>query len=80
MSARDLLHRYLDQCPLIGIIRGVTPGEAEAIGDATYEGGIRIIEVPMNSPEPLKSIGLIAKRLGERALVGAGTVLDPRQG
>ena len=79
MSARDLLHRYLDQCPLIGIIRGVTPGEAEAIGEAIYEGGIRIIEVPMNSPDPLKSIALLAKRLGERALVGAGTVLDPSQ-
>jgi 2-dehydro-3-deoxyphosphogalactonate aldolase len=79
VSARDLLHRYLDQCPLIGIIRGVTPGEAEAIGKAIYEGGIRIIEVPMNSPEPLKSIALLAKRLGERALVGAGTVLDSSQ-
>lgn len=76
MSAKELLHRYLDECPLIGIIRGVTPGEAEAIGDAIYEGGIRIIEVPLNSPEPLKSIELLAKRLGERALVGAGTVLD----
>lgn len=77
MSARELLHRYLDQCPLIAIIRGVTPQEAEAIGDAIYEGGIRIIEVPLNSPEPLRSIELLAKRLGERALVGAGTVLDP---
>ena len=52
MSARDVLHRYLDECPLIGIIRGVTPEEAEAIGEAIYEGGIRIIEVPMNSPDP----------------------------
>lgn len=78
MSAKELLHRYLDECPLIGIIRGVTPGEAEAIGDAIYEGGICIIEVPLNSPKPLKSIELLAKRLGERALVGAGTVLDPQ--
>ena len=77
MSARELLHRYLDQCPLIAIIRGVTPQEAEAIGDAIYEGGIRIIEVPLNSPEPLRSIELLAKRLGERVLLGAGTVLDP---
>ena len=79
MSARDVLHRYLDECPLIGIIRGVTPEEAEAIGEAIYEGGIRIIEVPMNSPDPLRSIELIARRLRERALVGAGTVLDPKQ-
>ena len=79
MSAKDLLHRYLDECPLVGIIRGVTPDEAEAIGEAIYEGGIRIIEVPMNSPDPLKSIERLANRLGERALVGAGTVLDPNQ-
>ena len=75
MSASELLHRYLDQCPLVAIIRGVMPGEAEAIGNAIYEGGIRIIEVPLNSPDPLASIELLAKKFGDRALVGAGTVL-----
>lgn len=77
MSANELLHRYLDECPLVGIIRGVTPGEAEAIGEAIYEGGIRIIEVPLNSPDPLDSIERLAKKFGEQALVGAGTVLEP---
>ena len=77
MSAKELLHRYLDECPLIAIIRGVRPDEAEAIGNAIYEGGIRIIEVPLNSPEPLKSIELLAQKFGERMLVGAGTVLGP---
>jgi 2-dehydro-3-deoxyphosphogalactonate aldolase len=77
VSAKELLHRYLDECPLVAIIRGVRPDEAEAIGEAIYEGGIRIIEVPMNSPEPLKSIELLATSFGERALVGAGTVIDP---
>lgn len=77
MSAKQLLHRYLDECPLIAIVRGVTPDEAEAIGEAIYEGGIRIIEVPLNSPEPLASIERLAKRFGETMLVGAGTVLDP---
>ena len=76
MSAKELLNRYLDECPLIAIIRGVTPDEAEAIGDAIYEGGIRIIEVPLNSPDPLRSIELLASRLGDRALVGAGTVMS----
>ena len=76
MSAPELLHRYLDECPLVAIIRGVTPAQAEEIGDAIVEGGIRIIEVPLNSPEPLRSIELLAKRFGERVLVGAGTVLD----
>jgi len=76
VSANDLLHRYLDDCPLIAILRGISPEEAEAIGDAVYEGGIRILEVPFNSPDPLRSIELLSKRFGERALVGAGTVLD----
>jgi len=79
VSGKDLLHHYLDQCPLVAIIRGVTPEDAEAIGDAIREGGIRIIEVPLNSPQPLKSIELLAKRLGDRALVGAGTVIDAKQ-
>lgn len=74
MSARELLHRYLDECPLIAIVRGITPAEAEAIGEAVQEGGIRIIEVPLNSPDPLRSIELLAKRFGDSALVGAGTV------
>ena len=77
MSATELLHRYLDECPLIAIIRGITPNECEAIGDAIYEGGIRIIEVPLNSPDPLTSIQRLAKKFGDRVLVGAGTVLEP---
>ena len=77
MSAKEVLHRYLDQCPLVAIIRGVTPDEAEGIGEAIFEAGIRIIEVPLNSPDPLQSIERLAKRFGDEVLVGAGTVLDP---
>jgi 2-dehydro-3-deoxyphosphogalactonate aldolase len=77
MNPRDEIRRRLDECPLVAIIRGVTPDDSEAIGDALYSAGIRIIEVPLNSPDPLESIRRIAGRLGERALVGAGTVLDP---
>ena len=77
MTAKELLHAYLDQCPLVGIIRGVTPDEAGGIGEAIYEGGIRIIEIPLNSPDPLQSIELLAKKFGDEVLVGAGTVLDP---
>jgi 2-dehydro-3-deoxyphosphogalactonate aldolase len=79
VTAKELLHRYLDETPLVAIIRGVTPGDVQAIGDAIYEGGIRIIEVPLNSPEPLRSIELLASRFGERMLVGAGTVLNAYQ-
>lgn len=79
MSANELLHRYLDECPLIAIIRGVTADDAVAIGEAVQEGGIRIIEVPLNSPDPLQSIELLARRFGDSMLVGAGTVVDPAQ-
>ena len=79
MNATDDFKRYLAECPLVAIIRGVTPDEVEAIGDALYEGGVRIIEVPLNSPDPLASIRRLADRLGDRALVGAGTVLNPQQ-
>lgn len=79
MSAKELLHLYLDQCPLIAIVRGIAPDEAEKVGEAVREGGIRIIEVPLNSPDPLKSIERLAKRFGDSMLVGAGTVLDPEQ-
>jgi len=75
VSAKELLHRYLDDCPLVAIVRGITPRDAEAIGEAIKESGIRIIEIPLNSPEPLKSIELLAKRFGDSILVGAGTVL-----
>jgi 2-dehydro-3-deoxyphosphogalactonate aldolase len=76
MSAKELLQRHLGECPLVAIIRGVTPDEVEAIGDAIVEAGIRIIEVPLNSPDPLASIERLASRFGDRVLVGAGTVLD----
>lgn len=77
MTPSEVLEQRLSECPLVAIIRGVTPAEAVAIGEALYEEGIRIIEVPLNSPEPLDSIRLLARALGDRALVGAGTVLDP---
>lgn len=76
MSAREVFDRYFGQCPLVAIIRGVTPSEAADVGRALFDGGIRIIEVPLNSPRPFESIGIIAEALGGDALVGAGTVLD----
>jgi 2-dehydro-3-deoxyphosphogalactonate aldolase len=74
-----LFQKYFGICPLVSVIRGVTPDEAEAVAEAIFEAGIRIIEVPLNSPEPLKSIEKLAKRMGDRALVGAGTVLNRQQ-
>jgi len=66
------------KCPLIAILRGVTPHEVEAIGEALVEAGFTILEVPMNSPDPLDSIQRLARRLKGRAVVGAGTVLRVR--
>ena len=62
---------------LIAILRGVQPHESVAIAQALYDEGFRVIEVPMNSPEPLQSIALIRQALPADCLVGAGTVLSP---
>jgi 2-dehydro-3-deoxyphosphogalactonate aldolase len=79
LNASELLKLHLGQCPLVAIVRGITPDEADAIGEAVQQSGIRIIEVPLNSPDPLKSIERLAKRFGDDMLVGAGTVLKPDQ-
>ncbi|MFN3227065.1 MAG: 2-dehydro-3-deoxy-6-phosphogalactonate aldolase [Hyphomicrobiales bacterium] len=63
------------QCPLIAILRGIEPAKAEATCEVLCEAGFRIIEVPLNSPDPLKSISHIANRFGRDMVVGAGTVL-----
>lgn len=61
--------------PLVAILRGLAPAEAVPIGEALLAAGFRILEVPLNSPEPFTSIARLAEALGERALIGAGTVL-----
>jgi 2-dehydro-3-deoxyphosphogalactonate aldolase len=72
-----MLDPWLDPLPLIPILRGLRPDEAEGVGGVLVEAGFRILEVPLNSPEPFASIELLARRFGAAALVGAGTVLDP---
>jgi 2-dehydro-3-deoxyphosphogalactonate aldolase len=69
----------LQACPLVAILRGVEPGECLEIGRALVDTGFAIIEVPLNSPAPFESIALLARELGEQALVGAGTVTSPQQ-
>jgi 2-dehydro-3-deoxyphosphogalactonate aldolase len=66
------------QLPLIAILRGLTPAEAPALGQALVDSGFAIIEVPLNSPEPLHSIAALRARFPQ-TLVGAGTVLNAQQ-
>ena len=61
--------------PLVAILRGLEPERAVAVGEVLVEAGFDIIEVPLNSPEPLVSIAALVEALGHRALIGAGTVL-----
>ena len=68
----DVFHGYR---PLIAILRGIEAKDAGAVLEALIAGGIGLIEVPVNSPDPLKSIGVMAEAAGDRARIGAGTVL-----
>ncbi len=77
-SPAQTLAQALGQLPLIAILRGLTPAEAPAIGEALVTSGFAIIEVPLNSPEPLNSIATLTK-LFPQTLIGAGTVLNVQQ-
>lgn len=68
----------LDALPLVAILRGLTPEEAVDVGEALLGAGFTCLEVPLNSPRPLDSIRRLREALGDRAVVGAGTVLTPQ--
>lgn len=71
---------WLARCPLVAILRGLTPEEAVPVGEALAEAGIAVLEVPLNSPEPFESIRRLAAAFaGREVLVGAGTVTTPGQ-
>jgi 2-dehydro-3-deoxyphosphogalactonate aldolase len=61
--------------PIVAILRGVTPDEVVSVAQAIFDAGVRVIEVPLNSPDPLQSIAKVAAHFGDRAIIGAGTVL-----
>jgi len=71
------LQTAMAHCGLIAILRGIKPTEAEAVGHALYDAGFRLIEVPLNSPDPLDSIRVMRAALPTDCLIGAGTVLNP---
>ena len=70
------LEEALETCGIIAILRGVTPDEVIAVGQALYDAGVRVVEVPLNSPEPFRSIEMLSKAFAGKMIVGAGTVLS----
>lgn len=74
-----VLSSFLLRCPLVAILRGIRPDEVESIAAVLEASGVAIIEVPLNSPDPIESIGRLASRFGARLLIGAGTVTTPAQ-
>ena len=77
-GATPAFQNALRALPLIAILRGLTPHEAPAVGDALRDAGFRLIEVPLNSPDPFTTIARLARRLPQ-CVIGAGTVLDAAQ-
>ena len=71
-----IFSEYFESCPLIAILRGIKPNEILSVGEELVEAGFKIIEVPLNSPEALKSIELATKHFTNDILIGAGTVLN----
>jgi len=78
MTTIDRFRGAIRELPLVAILRGLKPEEAPAIGDVLVEAGFRLIEVPLNSPQPLDSIAFLRKRFPD-AVIGAGTVLTPAE-
>jgi len=78
MTPSEKFATAMRQLPLVAILRGLSPAEAEAVGDAVTSTGFRLLEVPLNSPQPLDSIASMRRRFPD-ALVGAGTVLTVEQ-
>lgn len=76
-NAATSLEQVLRQLPLVGILRGLPPAQAEEVGRLLYAQGLRVLEVPLNSPEPFRSVRILRDTLPADCLVGTGTVLEP---
>lgn len=76
---KSRLDELLSECPIVGIFRGIDPDQVIEIADAAWRAGIRVIEVPMNSPEPFKSIAKLRNHFDERMIIGGGTITNIKQ-
>lgn len=74
-----MISEFLSRCPLVAILRGITPDECLPVARALIDAGFSIIEVPLTSPDALTSIRLISQEFGQQALIGAGTVINCEQ-
>lgn len=74
-----MLSPWLDHLPFVAILRGISPDEAVVIGHVLADAGFRVLEVPLNSPQPMESIRRLSRSLGDNYLIGAGTVMTPTQ-
>ena len=79
MGVSNDLGAYLARCDLVAILRGIRPGEAGGVTAALEEAGVAIVEVPLNSPDPMISIAALSREFGARLLIGAGTVMTADQ-
>ena len=70
------LEDALEACGIVAILRGITPDEVVGVSQTLYNAGIRVVEVPLNSPEPFVSIEKLSKAFADKLVVGAGTVLS----
>jgi 2-dehydro-3-deoxyphosphogalactonate aldolase len=74
-----MLREALSHCGLIAILRGIGPDEVVGVGEQLYSAGFRVLEVPLNSPDPIESIKKLRQALAMDCVVGAGTVYRPEQ-
>lgn len=79
MSTVTRFEQAFTACPLIAILRGISPGEVLEIAEVLFDSGLRVIEVPLNSPDPFDSIARLVSRFGDKAIIGAGTVTSIAQ-
>lgn len=73
------IEQAMQFCPLVAILRGITPAEVLSVGEVLYDSGFRCIEVPLNSPNPYASIKSLTNGIPSDCITGAGTVLKPDQ-